>query len=135
MKVEVCRARLPLWGYKVAQSCLYSIYVKSIGCLGVCASVVQEWCWNIWGNSFRRHLKSGKEPGPDRIPNELLEHLPEVVQQEIHKLFILIWMTGTTPKAWSESQKVLLHKKGSEHDLGSWRPITLAKIYTNYGQV
>jgi len=35
-------------------------------------------------------------------------------------------MTGTTPKAWKEAQTVLLHKKGSEHDLGNWRPIALA---------
>jgi len=37
-----------------------------------------------------------------------------------------MWMTGTTPKAWKESQTVLLHEKGSEHDLGNWRPIALA---------
>jgi len=73
-----------------------------------------------------RHLKNGKAPGPDGILNELLKHLPEGVHQVIHKLFILMWMTGTTPKAWKESQNVLLHKKGSEHDLGNWRPIALA---------
>ncbi len=73
-----------------------------------------------------RHLKNGKAPGPDGIPNELLKHLPEGVHQVIHKLSILMWMTGTTPKAWKESQTVLLHKKGSEHDLGNWRPIALA---------
>ena len=30
------------------------------------------------------HLKNGKAPGPDGIPNELLKHLPEVVCQAIH---------------------------------------------------
>ena len=65
----------------------------------------------------------------DGIPNGLLKHLPEGVHQAIHKLFILMWMTGTTPKAWKESQTVLLHKKGNQHDLGNlgnWRPIALA---------
>ena len=57
-----------------------------------------------------RHLKNGKAPGPDGIPNEMLKHLPEGVHQVIHKLFILMWMTGTMPKAWKESQTVLLHK-------------------------
>ena len=74
-----------------------------------------------------RHLKNGKAPGPDGIPNELLKHLPEGVHQAIHKLFILMWMTGTTPKAWKESQTSLLHTKGNEHDLGNWRPIARAK--------
>ncbi len=82
-----------------------------------------------------RHLKNGKAPGPDGIPNELLKHLPGGVHQAIHKLFILMWMTGTTPKAWKESQTVLLHKKGSAHDLGNWRPIALAntlyKLWTS----
>jgi hypothetical protein len=73
-----------------------------------------------------RHLKNGEAPGPDGIPNELLKDLPEGVHQAIHKLFILIRMTGTMPKAWKESQTVLLHKKGNEHDLGNWRPIALA---------
>jgi len=73
-----------------------------------------------------RHLENGKAPGPDGIPNELLKRLPEGVHQVIHKLFISMWMTGTTAKAWKECQTVLLHKKGSEHELGNWRPIALA---------
>ncbi len=73
-----------------------------------------------------RHLNDGKAPGPEGIPNEMGKHLPEKVHQAIHKLFILTWMTGTTPKAWKESQTVLLHKTGSERDLGNWRPIALA---------
>ncbi len=72
-----------------------------------------------------RHLKNGKAPCPDGVPNELLKHLPEGVHQVIHKLFILMWMTGIAPKAWKESQTVLLHKKGSKHDFGNWMPIAL----------
>ena len=52
-----------------------------------------------------------------------------IFQKECNKPLtscILMWMTGTTPKAWRESQTVLLHKKGSQHDLRNWRPIALA---------
>ena len=62
-------------------------------------------------NLFKRRisqLKNGKSPGPDSIPNELLKHLPEGMHQAIHKMFILMWMTGSTPKAWKESCTVLL---------------------------
>ena len=44
----------------------------------------------------------------------------------IHKLFVLVWMTGSTPTAWKESCTVLIHKKGDAFDLGNWRPIALA---------
>ncbi len=73
-----------------------------------------------------RHLENGKAPGLDGIPNKVLKHLVEGVHQVVHKPFILMWMTATTPKAWKESQTVLLQKKGSEHDLGNSRPIALA---------
>ena len=58
-----------------------------------------------------RHLKVGKAPAADGIPNELLKHLPEGVHQAIHKLLILMWMMGTTPKVWKESQTVLTAQK------------------------
>ena len=71
-------------------------------------------------------LKNGKPPGPDSIPNELLKHLPEGVHQAMHKMFVLMWTTSSTPKAWKESRTVLLYKKGSEYELHNWRPIALA---------
>ena len=71
-------------------------------------------------------LPNRKSPGPDGIPNELLKHLPEDAKQAIHKMFILMWMTGSTPTSWKECRTVLIHKKGDEHDLGKWRPIALA---------
>ena len=80
-------------------------------------------------NLFQRHLQklpNRKSPGPDCIPNELLKHLPEEVQQAMHKMFILMWMTGHTPKAWKESCTILIHKKGDEQDISNWRPIALA---------
>lgn len=69
---------------------------------------------------------NGKALGLDGIPNELLKHLPEGVHQAFHKLFILMWMTGTKPKAWKESLTVVLHIKGNEHDLRNRRPTALA---------
>ncbi len=43
-----------------------------------------------------------------------------------HSQVVHMWMSGTTAKVWKEAQTVLLHKKGSKHDLGNWRPKTLA---------
>ena len=85
-----------------------------------------------------RGLSNNKQPGPDGIPNELIKHLPEELHQAIHKLFVLMWLTGTTPRSWKESTTVLLHKKGSELDLNNYRPIALAntlyKLWTGVVQ-
>ena len=80
-------------------------------------------------------LPNRKSAGPDSIPNELLKHLPEAAHMAIHKLFVLMWMTGSMPTAWKESCTVLIHKKGDASDLGNWRPIVLAntiyKLWTS----
>ena len=72
------------------------------------------------------HLSNIKTPGPDEIPNELLKHLRASMQDAIHQLFILMWMTSTTPHAWKQSETILLHKKNDETLLEKYRPIALA---------
>ena len=57
------------------------------------------------------------------------------MHQAIHKLFVLMWLTGTTPDSWKESNTILLHKKNSELLLENYRPIALAntmyKLWTS----
>ena len=65
---------------------------------------------------YQKHvqeLPNRKSPGPDGIPNELLKHLPESAHHAIHKLFILMWMTGHTPTAWKESHTILYTRKAT----------------------
>ena len=57
-------------------------------------------------------LPNRESAGLDSIPNELLKHLPEAAHMAIHKLFVLMWMTGSRPTAWKESCTVLIYKKG-----------------------
>ena len=82
-----------------------------------------------------RHLSNNWAPGPDEVNNELLKHLPPSMHQAIHKLFVLMWLTGTTPDSWKESNTILLHKKNSELLLENYRPIALAntmyKLWTS----
>jgi len=33
------------------------------------------------------------------------------MQDAIHQLFILMWMTSTTPDAWKQPETIMLHKK------------------------
>ena len=77
-----------------------------------------------------RQLKTRKAPwpGPDEIHNEMLKHFPPSVHQALlkHSLFTLMWMTGTTPGSWKESNTILLHNKNDESLLEFYRPIALA---------
>ena len=56
------------------------------------------------------------------------------MQQAIHKMFILMWMTGHTPDHWKQSHTLLLYKKGDPLQLSNYRPIALAntlyKVWT-----
>ena len=81
-----------------------------------------------------RCLSKGKAPGKDDVPNEVLKNLPDRLLDAIHSLFILMYMTGTTPDDWKVSHTVLLHTKNCPLDLKNYRPIaladTLAKLWT-----
>jgi len=74
-------------------------------------------------------------PRPDGIVNELLHMLPTEIQETIHMLFIIMWATGFTPKAWKISNAILIdNNKGDETKASSYRPIglanTLYKLWT-----
>ena len=58
-----------------------------------------------------RHLSKNKQPGPDGIPNELLASLPGTWHGTIHKLLVLMWITGETPACWKNSNTIMLYKK------------------------
>jgi hypothetical protein len=82
-----------------------------------------------------KHLKKGKKPGPDDVPNELLKILPESMHTTIHALFQIMWLTGITPQAWKESVTSLLYKKGDPYLVANYRPIGMAnamyKLWTS----
>jgi hypothetical protein len=60
--------------------------------------------------------------------------LPTEIQETIHMLFIIMWESGFTPKAWKISNTKLIKNKGDETEASSYRPIglanTLNKLWT-----
>jgi exonuclease III/ribonuclease HI len=82
-----------------------------------------------------RSLAKGKAPGPDRVPNEILQALPDTGKQTIHNLVRIMWATGMTPTGWKESSTILMFKnKGTALQLPYYRRIglenTLYKLWT-----
>eukprot|EP00983_Pelagomonas_calceolata_P034367 1076998-Pelagomonas_calceolata.AAC.1 len=79
-------------------------------------------------------LTNNMSPGPDGIANELLKHLPQGCKESIHILFVIMWATGVTPKAWKKSDTILIYKeKGSQIDIASYRPNGLANTIYKLG--
>jgi ribonuclease HI len=84
-------------------------------------------------------LKSGKLPGPDDIPNEIIKAAPPLLQDCLHMLMMLMWGTSCTPHKWKESYTILLFKnKGTILELDYFRRIglenTLYKFWTKVVQ-
>ena len=73
-----------------------------------------------------KHLGRNKQPGPDGIPNELLQWLPVEWHTHIHSLFILMWIMGRTPTSWKTSNTSMLYKKSDPMHAPNYRPIGLA---------
>jgi hypothetical protein len=64
------------------------------------------------------NLSTGKKPGPDNIPNEILITAPPLLKTCLHLLAQIFWATGCTPDRWKDSHTVLLFKnKGTILDL------------------
>jgi len=82
-----------------------------------------------------RHLARSKKGGPDGIPNEVLQLLPEDAIQALHSMFTIMWITGRMPTKWKQSVTVLLYKKGDVLNPANYRPIclanTLGKLWTS----
>lgn len=90
---------------------------------------------SVFDRTLRR-LNNDKAPGPDGIPNSLLKILPEPLKAAIHNLFIVLYLTGSTPVAWTRSDTILLHKRGEPTHLANKRPIglhsSIYKLWTGF---
>ena len=59
-----------------------------------------------------RELKNGKSPGLDEIPAELLKRTETETIDILHKLCTSIWNKKSWPENWTQSEFVVLPKKG-----------------------
>ena len=76
-------------------------------------------------NEAIEKLAYRKAPGPDGIPNELFKALPDTAIFTLRTCLKAIFETETLPAEWSESETVMLHKKGNKNEPANYRPIAL----------
>ena len=72
------------------------------------------------------NLKSGKSPGPDGVPNDLLKQLSETGKRLLLKLINRSWLHNDVPATWRTAEIVAIPKKGKPPaEPSSYRPISL----------
>lgn len=79
-------------------------------------------------------LKIEKSPGPDHITNESIKAASTLLSTPLTYLFNRIIESASIPTQWSETNVILIYKKGAPQDIGNYRPISLLpclyKIFT-----
>lgn len=73
-----------------------------------------------------RKLKNKKSPGPDRICNEVIKNLKNILTPFYQTLFNKILSVATLPHIWKTSKLILTFKgKGEKHDLNNYRTLAM----------
>ena len=73
-------------------------------------------------------LASGKAPGPDAIPAEVLKNGGHSLISGLHTLLKTIWEAETTPQDFRNGTLVKLFKKKCKYTCGNYHGITLLSI-------
>ena len=78
-------------------------------------------------NIVLRSLSSGRAPGPDSIPADMLKGSPYILKLFLLDHFNHCLSTSTVPDSWALSEVVMLVKKIQQdtRDLTNYRPISL----------
>ena len=75
-----------------------------------------------------KKLNPNKAQGPDGIPSRVLKELNEQLALPLSILFNKSIQEGKIPHDWKEAEVVAIFKKGSKHDAGNYRPVSLTSI-------
>ena len=73
-------------------------------------------------------IKISKSPGPDSIHPRVLRELSQELVTPLSLIFETSVRTGTLPNAWKQANITALHKKGSRHVAGNYRPVSLTSV-------
>ena len=73
-------------------------------------------------------LKVSKSPGPDGIHPRILHETGEKLVNVLMIIFKTSLTTGKLPRTWKDANISAIHKKGSKHRAGNYRPVSLTSI-------
>ena len=74
-------------------------------------------------------LASGKAPGKDGIPTEVLKSCKETLFTELHEILYLCWSEGEVPRDMRDANVVTLYiNKGDRDDCNNYCGISLLRV-------
>ena len=80
--------------------------------------------------------KNNRAPGDDRITNELLKSIIDIIDKPLQILYNEILSKEQTPLQWTKSTIVLIHKKGDKEKIENYRPISLmTNLYKIFSKI
>lgn len=102
--------------------------LNAIGCLPVLEELDCEPTLDELKGALKS-LASGKAPGKDGIPAEVLKCCTDTAIQELHEILCLCWREGEVPQDMRDSNIITLYKnKGDRSDCNNYRGISLLSI-------
>lgn len=57
--------------------------------------------------------------------NEAIKNADEILAKPLNRLFNMIILLANAPSQWSDSNIILLYKKGNPSDISNYRPVSL----------
>ncbi len=76
----------------------------------------------------RRHLTSGKSPGPSGLTTTQMKHWGPETAELVFELSQIMWRHHHIPQWWQDRLMTLLPKEPGQHDLSKIRPISLFEV-------
>ena len=73
-------------------------------------------------------LKVTKSPGPDQMHPRILHEIRSIIVTPLTLMFQTSLRTRVLPAAWKKANITAIHKKGSKHVAGNYRPVSLTSI-------
>ena len=75
-----------------------------------------------------RNIKTSKAPGPDGLPDRMLQECAAEIAPAITAIFQKSVDSGELPEDWKDANVTPVFKKGDRHSAENYRPISLTCV-------
>ena len=74
-------------------------------------------------------LKSGKAPGPDGVPTNLVKDAAKSIAKHLMMIFNASLEKGLVPNVWKLAKITPLFKSGARNEKNNYRPISILSVF------